>query len=235
MNGQTHAGRMVVFCGIDGSGKATQTRLLAERAEAAGRRVHTISFPRYGQGLFANLIESYLRGDFAPRAADVDPRLAALPYAMDRWQAAPQLRRWLAEDALVICNRYTAANMAHQGAKLPRAEDRAAFYRWVADLEYDALGLPRPDAQILLDLPPGVAAGLVRGRDRQAGQTVQGDIHEADAGYLQATARAYAEVAAGTPGPWLAVQCVRDGRLLSPDLIAEHVRASLLRAVPGIL
>ena len=40
--------------------------------------MHTISFPRYGQGLFANLIESYLRGDFAPRAADVDPRLAAL-------------------------------------------------------------------------------------------------------------------------------------------------------------
>jgi len=235
MTTRASRGRMVALCGIDGSGKTTQARLLAERAAGEGLTVQTVSFPRYGQGIFAELIERYLRGEFAPRAADVSPRLAALPYALDRWQAAPRLRQWLAEGAFVICNRYVAANMAHQGSKLPGEDDRAAFYAWVAQLEYGALALPRPDMQILLDVPPGVATGLVKGRDEEVGQTVGGDIHESDGGYLEATALAYREVATRTDGPWAAIDCVRDGRLMPPDQVAERVWAAVCEAVPGIL
>jgi dTMP kinase len=223
MTEQARRGRLVALCGVDGSGKTTQVRLLAERAAREGCTVQTVSFPRYGEGMFADLIERYLRGEFAPRAADVDPRLAALPYALDRWQAAPALRRWLADGALVVCNRYVAANMAHQGSKLARERDRAAFYGWVAELEYEILGLPRPDVQVLLDLPPAVAAGLLAGRNERAGQTVDGDIHEADAGYLEATARAYREVAAHTAGPWRTVHCMEGGRLMPPEQVAGEV------------
>ena len=227
MAGEPTRGRMIALCGIDGSGKTTQTRLLAERAAHEGLAVQTVSFPRYGQGLFADLIERYLRGEFAPRAADVSPRLAALPYALDRWQAAPRLRQWLADGALVLCNRYVAANMAHQGSKLPGAGERAAFYAWIDEMEYGALGLPRPDVQVLLDVPPAVASGLVHGRDKQAGQTVGGDIHEADGGYLEATALAYREVAAGTTGPWVTVECVESGRLMAPEQVAARIWAAV--------
>jgi len=230
----TH-GRMIALCGIDGSGKATQTRLLARRAERESLTVRTISFPRYGQGFFAEVAERYLRGEFARRAGDVDPRLAALPYALDRWQAAPELRQWLAAGSLVLCNRYVAANMAHQGSKLSSAEERAAFYRWVAELEYDVLALPRPDVQVLLSVPAPVAAGLVRGRDEQAGQTVGGDIHEGDPQYLEATARAYREVAAHTAGPWATVECVEAGRLMAPERVAERVWAAVRDVACGII
>ena len=209
-------GRLVALCGIDGSGKATQADLLARRASAEGLAVRSVSFPRYGQGFFAELIERYLRGEFARRAEDVSPYLAALPYALDRWQAAPELRRWLEEGALVICNRYVPANMAHQGAKLPEAEARRGFYRWVEDLEYGTLGLPRPHLQALLDVPPRVAAGLVRRRDGADGQTVAGDIHEADAAHLEATAAAYREMAARGAADWAVVHCVEAGQMLAP-------------------
>jgi len=219
----TRKGRLIAICGIDGSGKATQTALLARRAEAAGHAVRQISFPRYGEGFFAELIERYLRGEFAARATEVSPYLAALPYALDRWQAAPRLRAWLAEGCVVICNRYVPANMAHQGSKLPSETERRAFFQWVSELEYGVLELPRPDLQILLDVPPAQAAELVSGRRAAAGLAEAKDIHERDMGHLEATAGAYHEIARAGLGKWAVVGCVRRGVLLSPEEIAETV------------
>ncbi|MHC4481047.1 MAG: dTMP kinase [Planctomycetota bacterium] len=222
-------GRLVAICGIDGSGKATQANLLASRAEACGLRAELISFPRYGQSFFADLIERYLRGEFAARAADVDPYLAALPYALDRWQAAPQLRRWLEAGALVICNRYVPANMAHQGSKAASAGQRRAFCRWVAELEYDVLELPRPDLHLLLDVPPALAMRLMDGREPQRGATDRKpDIHESDLEHLRATGAAYREIAgqgAEEPGggAWAVIACTEGQQMLPPDQIAGRV------------
>ncbi len=216
-------GKLIALEGIDASGKATQTERLRQRAEAAGLSVRTVSFPRYGEGFFADLIERYLRGEFARRAGDVSPFLAALPYACDRWQAAPMLHDWLEEGHLVVCNRYVAANLAHQGSKLPSESERAAFYEWDLRLEHEVLGLPRPDLQVLLEVPTDVAVGLRRERDAREGRTEGDDIHEADLSYLRETADAYRQVAAGTPGPWAVVPCAEGGRMLPPERIGESV------------
>jgi len=220
-------GRLIAICGIDGSGKATQSELLAKRAEAEGYPVKHISFPRYGESLFADLVERYLRGEFAARASDVNPYLAALPYALDRWQAAPMLREWLAQGHLTICNRYVAANMAHQGSKLASAAQRRAFFNWVAELEYGVLKLPEPDLHVLLDMPPALAAKLARARKGAAGPPPDRDIHEQDIAYLEATARAYLEIAGEEPGRWAIIECARgDGALQRQD-IAERLWAEV--------
>ncbi len=224
-------GKLIALEGIDASGKATQTALLRERVEAAGLSVRTVSFPRYGEGFFAELIERYLRGEFARRAGDVSPFLAALPYACDRWQAAPMLREWLGEGHVVLCNRYVAANLAHQGSKLADAAERLAFYDWDLRLEHEVLALPRPDLQVLLEAPTDVAVALRRERDAREGRAEGGDIHEADAAYLRATAGAYREVADRTPGPWAIVQCAEGGRMLPPDRISDAVWDAARRVV----
>jgi len=216
-------GRLIALEGIDASGKATQTALLAQRAEAAGLRVRTISFPRYGEGFFAEMVERYLRGEFARRAGDVSPYLAALPYACDRWQAAPMLREWLGGGRAVLCNRYVAANLAHQGSKLASDAERRAFYEWDLRLEHEVLGLPRPALQVLLEVPTDLAAALRRERDAREGRAEGDDIHEADLSYLRATADAYRQVAAETPGPWAVVQCAEGGRMLPPERISDAV------------
>jgi len=220
-------GRLVAVCGIDGSGKTTQTRLLADRAESEGLSVRTVSFPRYGEGFFAELIERYLRGEFAARAGEVSPYLAALPYACDRWEVASKLREWLSQGLLVVCNRYVPANMAHQGAKLAAAAEREAFYEWVRRLEYGLLGLPEPDLHVLLDVPVRTAAGLLGSREADARVPASHDIHERDLAYLEATSRAYHEVAARRAPSWAVVRCAPDGAMLPPEKIAEDVWAAV--------
>lgn len=224
-------GHLIIICGIDASGKATQTELLAAALRADGRTVRTISFPRYGESFFSGLIERYLRGEFAARAGDVDPYLASLPYACERWEAAPQLRGWLAAGHVVLCNRYVTANLAHQGCKVPDEEERRAFYGWVERLEYGVFKLPRPDLHVLLDVPAEVAAALAADRRAARAEEQDEDIHEGDTGYLKAAAACYRELAAADPDAWAVVECVRDvcppgrGRLLPREEIARLVRA----------
>jgi dTMP kinase len=223
MADEVTTGRLVVLCGIDASGKTTQADLLAEHAEAEGILVRRISYPRYGEGFFGELIERYLRGEFAQEAGDVSPWLASLPYACDRWESLPRLRQWLGEGALVLCNRYVPANMAHQGSKLP-AEQREDFFRWEERMEYDVFGLPRPDLHLLMDVPPVVAAELVRKRNADLGRADGQDIHERDDSHLRRTAECYqALAAANRGGTWSVVSCVQEGQLLPPADIASRV------------
>jgi dTMP kinase len=227
---ESEHGVLVAICGIDGSGKTTQSELLAERVRDTGLRLREVSFPRYGQGFFADLIERYLRGDFAARAADVSPYLASLPYALDRWQASAQLWDWLAAGDFVLCNRYVPANMAHQGSKLTDADTRRAFFQWVERLEYEVLGLPWPDLQVLLSIAPHVAANLMTGRAARTEALETGDIHERDMGHLDATARAYRELAeleAG--GAWAVVECCGGDSMRPPEQIADLVWAEVSR------
>jgi dTMP kinase len=216
-------GRLVVLCGIDASGKTTQAELLAEHAQAQGVPVRRISYPRYGEGFFGELIERYLRGEFAREAGDVSPWLASLPYACDRWESRPKLQQWLEEGALVLCNRYVPANMAHQGSKL-EPEQREAFFGWEEQMEYDVFGLPRPDLHLLMDVPPKVAARLVRKRNAELGRENGQDIHERDDSHLRRTAACYRALAeSNRGGPWAVVPCVQDGELLPPAEIASRV------------
>jgi len=224
---QGQRGRLIAICGIDGSGKTTQTALLAERARAEGFCVEEASFPRYGQGFFAELIERYLRGEFAASASEVNPYLAALPYACDRWEAAPRLREWLAAGRLVLCNRYVPANLAHQGSKMPPGGRRRAFFEWVERLEYGIFALPRPDLHVLLDMDPAHAADLLTRRSRPSGPSREQDIHERDMNHLEATARTYRELARRASQQWAVIPCTEGGSVPPPARIAEAVWAAV--------
>lgn len=245
MGGQETPGRLVALCGIDGSGKATQTELLAARLEREGHPVARIAFPCYGEGFFADLIERYLRGELEQDPGELSPYLAALPYACDRWQAAGRLRGWLAEGRVVVCDRYVAANLAYQGARIPDPRERERFLSWDEELEYEVFDLPRPDLQLLLEVTPTVAsrhlddrrAGklaaygnkeAVRPRGQQILPQFEGyDIHEADAAYLQRTAETYRELVARDPAGWAVVRCIEQDRMLTREQIAEAVWAAV--------
>ena len=75
-------GRLIVFEGTDGSGKATQSRLLFERLEREGVDCRKLNFPRYGEKSAA-LVELYLGGGFGSYPRDVNAHGASpfLPLA----------------------------------------------------------------------------------------------------------------------------------------------------------
>ena len=184
-------GVLLAIEGIDGSGKGTQAARLAETATAAGHSVASFSFPLYDANPFSRAVADYLNGEFGS-ADEVHPELAAMLYAGDRFHARPRLVSALAENDLVVCDRYVGSNAAHQGAKLEGAA-RERLLDWLEEVEYGEFALPRPDLVVLLD-SVALARQLVGRKAARAYTTLEADIHEADAGHSGATRELYLEL-----------------------------------------
>lgn len=200
--------------GIDGSGKETQARLLLERAGRNGVRACVVSFPRYGVTTAAEGISAYLGGEFGELGA-VDPQLAGLLFATDRFESRAEVERLEAEHDVVIFDRYVASNVAHQVSRVADAR-KATVREWLEKIEYEVFSLPRPDATVLLDLDPVSA----RRAAEQRGLPM--DLHERDGAYLEACRDAYLELA--DEPSWHTVRCLhQDGARLSVEDVADAV------------
>ena len=212
--------RLIAIEGIDGSGKGTQSRLLVESLQTAGHRVALFSFPRYRETLFGGCIGEYLNGRFGS-LAEVDPFLAALLFAGDRLESRPLLLEALATHDYVICDRYVASNVAHQGAKRDGAA-RAELIGRIEAVEYGIHALPRPDLTLLLDLSVPHAVRQIAAKAQRSYTAAAADLHEADTAYLAAVRTVYQQLASG-PG-WQRIDCERAGRVRP---IAELAAATL--------
>jgi dTMP kinase len=212
------SGRLIVFEGTDGSGKATQTALLAARLERAGRPFRQIAFPRYGQPSAA-MIQEYLDGKLGKKPEDVNAYAASLFYAMDRYASFKQdWGGFYRDGGLVLADRYTTSNAVHQASKLDGAE-REAYLAWLFDLEYRLLELPRPDLVIYLDMPVEITERMMRARQAAAG--THADIHEQDEAYLR-RCRESAGAVARSCG-WARISCAAAGAPRTPEDIHAEV------------
>ncbi len=210
-------GKLIVFEGTDGSGKATQARMMAERLKSEGISFREIDFPRYGNP-FAEPARLYLQGALGKKPGDVSAYAASVLYAVDRF--ASYKEDWgTAYEAgeVILANRYTTSNAVHQASKLPD-EERADYLEWLFALEYEKLELPAPDLVIYLDLPTALSERMMRQREAATGTVA--DIHEQDADYLRRcrdNARAVAEQC-----HWKLIDCSADGQIRTvADIHAE--------------
>ena len=213
-------GKLIVFEGTDGSGKSTQFELLAKRLEAEGEAFHRLRFPQYSEPSSA-LIRMYLGGAFGEDPEAVNAYAASTFYAVDRYASYQCVwKDYYQGGGLVVSDRYTTSNAVHQGSKVPEGE-RAEFFRWLYDLEYDRMGLPRPDLVVLLDMPVELSEQLMRKREQSTG--THADIHERDEAYLK-KCHEVALHAAAYYG-WRTVSCAKDGAIRSVEEIHEEVYA----------
>ena len=200
------SGRLIVFEGTDGSGKATQSRLLCEHLRRENIPYKNITFPRYGKPSAA-MVQEYLDGNLGRRPGDVNAYAASLMFSMDRYASYKQ--DWGAfyeAGGLVIADRYTTSNAVHKASKLPE-EERSAFLNWLFELEYGKLGLPRPDLVLYLDVD--LPTSLKRMQHRQEKLNTKADIHEQDEAYLENCLR-IGRLAAAHYG-WTVVPFMKDG------------------------
>lgn len=208
-------GKLIVFEGIDGAGKTTQIKLLAEYLKGKNIDFEVINFPRYGQNLYADLVTRYLKGEFG-NINEINPYLAALAYAGDRALSKPLIENWLNNGKLVISNRYVSASQAHLSANLPENQVEN-FIKWVDQLEYQTNKMPKPHFTILLKVDPGIGQENVL----KSGQI---DIHEKSLTHEQKGAQIYLKLA---EDDWIVVDCMKYGKIMDKENIHQQVIALL--------
>lgn len=217
---------LIAIEGIDGSGKATQAKRVVERARAAGHSAELLAFPTYEASFFGREIARYLNGEFGD-VWSVHPRLAATLYAGDRFESRDRLWALRSDRDLVVCDRYTPSNQAHQSVKLPE-EGRESFFAWLDALEHEVFGIPRPDLVLFLDLDPEAATRLIGTKGKRAYTERKADIHEVDTGYLASVHAAYRALSR-RPG-WVTIPCLEAGELRSVEAIHESIWSALTDA-----
>lgn len=220
-------GKLIIIEAGDGSGKATQTKLLLAALLAAGRKVRQVSFPDYESDSSA-LVRMYLEGRFGQQADAVNAYAASVFFAVDRY--ASYRLKWQSfyeSGGIVLADRYTTSNMVHQAVKITEAADREAFLAWLYDFEFVKLGLPVPDLVLYLDMEPEASDRLIALRSQK--EERPRDIHEQDLSYLHRCHQAYGLLAAKYG--WRRIVCSRSG----VPLAREEIHENILRAVEQAL
>jgi dTMP kinase len=216
-------GRLIVVEGGDASGKRTQVKLLIDALESAGVRSAHFTFPRY-ESPIGRVIGRALKGAYGDFRA-LHPHLASALYTVDRAAAAPRMRELLA-DAVVVCDRYTPSNIAYQAAKLP-IDERQQFIAELEEIEYEDIGLPKPDFVLYLDVPVDLARTLALSRGAL-------DQHEADLAYQEEVARVYRGLIS-VREQWELVPCAHGDSMRSREDIHRDVLAAVIRRFPELV
>lgn len=220
-------GKLIIFEGLDGSGKGTQAALTAQKLRQRGVTLRQVTFPDYDSESSA-LVKMYLSGRFGQKPDDVNAYAASSFYAVDRF--ASYKTDWGAfyrEGGLVLSDRYTTSNAVHQCSKLPPAQ-WDGFLNWLFDFEYKKIGIPEPDLVLYLAVDPEVSQKLLE--NRYHGDESKKDIQEKDREYM-ARSRAAAEYCARTLG-WQRIECTCADRAMRP---VEEINAEILAKTDRIL
>jgi dTMP kinase len=151
-------GLFITFEGLDGAGKTTQLRRLAETLNAEGLQVVTLRQPggtALGDRIRGVLLDSRSEAELGSIAPEAE---MALMFA-DRAQSLRQIiLPALERGDIVLCDRYTDSSEAYQGAGRGLGSDR------VLAMHQAACNGVQPDLTLLL-LPP-LEAALARARRR---------------------------------------------------------------------
>jgi dTMP kinase len=219
-------GKLIVIDGIDGSGKATQTRFLESKLKKDGYKVKVIDFPRYENNFFGKLIGQYLSGMYGD-FIQMDPRVASILYAADRFESSKEIKKWLDQGYIVLSDRYVSANQIHQGGKIRSQKEREKFLTWLEKMEFSVFCIPKPDLVVYLDVPFEISQywlkQKVAKRKKQSYlKNGRRDVAEDNLIHLK-DSRNSALSLAKTNKNWIKVSCCKGMFCLLPELVHEEV------------
>jgi len=194
-------GRFVTFEGIDGAGKSSHIEALAEWARARGAEVVLTREPG-GTPLAERLRELFLHEGMDALTE------ALLVFAARRDHLSRVIAPALARGALVLCDRFTDATFAYQGAG--RGFDLAVL----AQLETWVQAGRQPDLTLWFDVHPGEAArrrAAVRSADR---------LEREDEAFFARVRDGYAQRAHAAPARFARIDAAQTREAVRADAIA---------------
>lgn len=206
MQDTPRTGLFVSFEGIDGSGKSTQARALADRLRAQGHDVVLTREPGGSDGAEA-IRRLLVEGDPDRWSAETE---ILLFNAARRDHVEKTIRPALNAGAIVITDRFADSTRVYQGAA------RASLRPLVDQLHDLVIGI-EPDLTFMIDMDPETA--LARGLARQSGED---RFEELGLGFQQALRAGFLALARTHPDR---IQVIDGAR--APDAVAADVAARL--------
>lgn len=214
-------GKLIVIEGTDSSGKETQTKRLFEKLKEKGLKVKKISFPNYDSPA-CEPVKMYLAGAFGEDAMKVNPYPVSTMYAIDRYASfKTDWEKFYNEDGIIVTDRYVTSNMVHQASKIRDLDEKKKYLNWLEDLEYDKMGIPRPDLVIFLNMPTEMAVRLMAERKNKITGEEKKDIHERDKEYLKESHANACKIA--NIYNWKEIKCNDGERIKTIEEIGEEV------------
>ena len=211
-------GNLIVIEGLDGSGKNTQTGLLANYFKSQNLKCRQLSFPNYSS-TSSSLVKMYLNSEFGSDPNSVNAYAAASFYAVDRY--ANFKSDWEKEfnsGTTIICDRYTTSNAFYQLCKLEKSLWES-YLTWLYDYEYNKLGLPRPSTVIYLDCKIEFSQKLLK--SRYSGDETKKDIHESNISFLKKCSEAANYVA--QKDNWSIIDCCTESGIKDKNEIHKEI------------
>jgi dTMP kinase len=213
-------GRFVTLEGGEGAGKSTQLALVCETIRAAGYEVIATREPG-GTDRAERIRTLLLEPSNEPMPASCE---LLLMFAARATHLENLIKPALARGAWVVCDRFTDASYAYQGA------GRGTPLEHIAVLETIVQGGLKPDLTLLLDTP--VEIGLQRARARNGLQQQQADRFEAEqAAFFERVRQGYLDIAAREPSRVRVIDAARPLAAVS-DEVRATIQALLQRGRP---
>lgn len=179
-------GKFITFEGIDGSGKSTQMRMLANELRVRGFNVLPTCEPG-GTPLGRRLREAFLETE-----ENVSPLAELLLFAADRAQHVNFLvKPALGEGKIVLSDRYADATFAYQGAGRGFSEP---IVNQVIELATDGL---KPDLTLFFDLP--IEKAVLRTKNRNDTGEQKNRMDKETAGFYARVREGYLKIAVNEP------------------------------------
>ena len=206
--------------GADKAGKHTQVMRIVNYLNGRGIATETLDFPQYN-AYWGQFIKRYLNGEFGA-TRNLPAEYTMLPYALDRLAHTPQIKQWVDMGKWVVFDRYTYSN-AFSIAKLSR-EQWGEKITHLEDMEFNQMGIIRPDHNIYLYLPAKISYEM-RNMGLKAYQNGKPDIHESDLKLLTDVSDVYKTIASRDAKNWTVVDEIKsDGTRMNPDEVFASLR-----------
>src|SRR5579863_324887 len=204
-------GRFITFEGIDGSGKTTQFRMLAQWLRDKGNDVVETVEPggtAIGQQIRKILLD--------PASAGIQPRTELLLYFASRAQNVDQvIRPALDSGRIVLCDRFTDSTLVYQGC------GRGLDTDVVRDLDRIACRGLKPDITFLIDIDLETSLMRARRRNERVGPA-ESRIDEESAAFHERVRQGYLALAKAEPDRIVTIDgCAGIGE------VAQRIREAL--------
>ena len=218
---QQTVGLFISFEGIDGAGKSTHIEAVAQAFESQGRSVTRTREP--GGTPLAESLRQLVLND--PMDALTE---SLLVFAARRDHIHRVIAPALAQGRVVLCDRFTDATFAYQGAG--RGFDLRvlqALEQWVQSKDVVTSALLQPQLTIWFDLPPTVAAA------RLAGARVPDKFESQPLAFFEAVAGGYAARCAQEPKRFARINADQNPQAVRDDVMAALRSKAFLSSAPS--